>query len=924
LHQRNATSDDIQHCVRCGLPSNYPDVGFDENGVCDVCIEFAGYRDSAQDYFQDMPALRAVIDTGLPSKGSHDCVVLFSGGKDSTYMIGRLVDMGLKVLAFTLDNGFLSKQAKANIERVSQALGVDHIYGHTPAMNKIFADSLDRFANVCNGCFKTIYTLGMQVAMDRDIPFVFTGLSRGQFFETRLTSELFEQGAPNAAEIDDIVLEARKAYHRAPDAVTKCLDMSAFETDEIFDKVRVVDFYRYCDVDLDGLYAYLDTRLPWVRPSDTGRSTNCLINDVGIYVHKTERGYHNYALPYSWDVRMGVKDRDAAMDELDDELDVEDVTRILTEVGYRPKEPEATRSELIAYYTSASDVSESDVRSKVSQVLPGYMLPAQFIPLPQFPTSQNGKIDRSALPAPRNRAQDASTRVAPRTDAERDMVAIWEDVLGFEPVGVEDNFFDIGGDSISAIRINTRARKVGLNLRPNDVFDALTITRLVELAQGRHSDAEAEVSAGPLELMPAQAWYLEGHAAMPAVESQMMRLKRDPSISAAQLQAAFDKFVAHHDGLRTVFSYGEAGWQAEIIDDAPPCDIQDEARAVDAALFADLNGRLDPSAAKHIAVALTDKDIVIAVHHLVIDAVSWPILLEDVSLALDGAEFPAKTASVRRWAQHLSNSGISDVSAWQAYLNAGQTDAPNSLKTKLSRVADGSVTNTHLSKPQFESARARLRARGASLQQGVLTALALTFAEDVQHPLHIAVEDTGRADPQGRTDVGRTIGWFTAFAPFMLPAISVSNPDPLAVLKQVQASEAARPAFVAGADVLRRRGALDVEQPSIVLNILDDGDAQFDRFEPRDPLMLWRDPNAKLRHALSINASISDRGFDVSWEAAIPRDRLDALAKAFETQFARLIAALPTTPQHKTSGGATQKSNLDKLAALMGNKGAGS
>ena len=176
-------------------------------------------------------------------------------------------------------------------------------------MNEIFVDSLHRHHNVCNGCFKTIYTLSTQIALEKQIPFIVTGLSRGQFFETRLTEELF-QNEVSTTDIDNTILEARKLYHRESDAVKRLLDVSAFEDDAVFEKVQYIDFYRYSDVSLEDLLVYLKDKIGWVRPSDTGRSTNCLINQVGIFVHKKEEGYSNYAFPYSWDVRLGHKTRE--------------------------------------------------------------------------------------------------------------------------------------------------------------------------------------------------------------------------------------------------------------------------------------------------------------------------------------------------------------------------------------------------------------------------------------------------------------------------------------------------------------------------------------------------------------------------------------------------------------------------------------
>ena len=222
----------------------------------------------------------------------HDCLLLLSGGKDSTYALCRLVDMGLSVYAFTLDNGFISDGAKENMQRVTEALGVPLEIATTPAMNAIFRDSLKRFSNVCHGCFKTIYTLSLNRAAELGIPIIVTGLSRGQMFETRLTPEMFRDSGRTAEEVDAAVLAARKIYHRVDDEVARSLDVRIFEDDRVLETVRFVDFYRYCDVDLAEIMAHLERSVPWIRPPDTGRSTNCLINDAGIYVHMRERGFH--------------------------------------------------------------------------------------------------------------------------------------------------------------------------------------------------------------------------------------------------------------------------------------------------------------------------------------------------------------------------------------------------------------------------------------------------------------------------------------------------------------------------------------------------------------------------------------------------------------------------------------------------------
>ncbi len=488
----HSESDEVVYCSRCGLASDQPGVSYDEHRVCNLCRAYDTYQDRAEAYFKPEDELKAVLTSRRDGIADYDCISLLSGGKDSTYVLARLVDMGLRVLAFTLDNGYISDQAKANITGVVETLGVDHIFATTPAMNEIFVDSLQRHANVCQGCFKTIYTLSMQMAHERGIPFIVTGLSRGQFFETRLTEELFTELTVNADEIDVDVLEARKAYHRVDDAVRQFLDVSVFDDNEIFDEVQFVDFYRYVSVDLDDLYAYLEGRLPWKRPTDTGRSTNCLINDVGIYYHRKVRGYHNYALPYSWDVRMGHKTRSQALDELDDDIDIAEVSRILDEIGFPDDIGEHESGQrLVAYYVAPVDIPTPELRTHALEALPQQAVPSQFIRLETIPLTSNGKADRSALPEPEHqRPELGAAFVAPHTETERALAAIWEDVLGIGGIGVRDNFFDLGGDSIMAIQITARANRAGLAITLPGLLDALTIEQLARAIEGDDGTAE--------------------------------------------------------------------------------------------------------------------------------------------------------------------------------------------------------------------------------------------------------------------------------------------------------------------------------------------------------------------------------------------------------------------------------------------------
>lgn len=470
--------EDVVNCIECGLPSNYPNTDFNEHGVCHLCTSFENYKFKAERYFKNDDELVQVLTSKRHQNPNYDCISLLSGGKDSTYVLARLVNMGLRVLAFTMDNGYISDQAKANIDTIVKKLGVDHVYGQTPHMNEIFVDSLHRHHNVCNGCFKTIYTLSTQIALEKEIPFIVTGLSRGQFFETRLTEELFWDESLDTKKIDQTIIEARKLYHKENDAVKRLLDVSMFDDDKVFEKVEFVDFYRFSDVSLEEMLIYLKDNVGWVRPTDTGRSTNCLINQVGIYVHKKEMGYSNYSFPYSWDVRLGHKTRDESLEEINEVINETEVKRIMKEIGYdKSDEDWLNTDKLVAYYTGNPKLSLKDIREFTEQRLPSYMVPTIFKHLNEIPLTKNGKVDKKALRNLTSAQLELDTPyTAPRNEIEEILEHIWQEVLQLKKVGVYDNFIALGGHSLAAIRITARINdEIELNLPLNKIFELPTI-----------------------------------------------------------------------------------------------------------------------------------------------------------------------------------------------------------------------------------------------------------------------------------------------------------------------------------------------------------------------------------------------------------------------------------------------------------------
>ncbi|MDX2380013.1 MAG: condensation domain-containing protein, partial [Acidimicrobiia bacterium] len=650
----------LSRCVRCGLGTDVPGVEIDEELVCNGCRAFDMVAPQTERWFRDESDLNERrIEARRRRRGDIDCLHLLSGGKDSTYALYQLVERGWNVHALTLDNGFVSDGAKENIRRSVADLGITHEFASTPSMNEIFRDSLDRHSNVCQGCYKTIYTLAVARAHDMGIPVIVTGLSRGQFFETRLVPHQFEAGRFDPEAIDETVLEARRVYHRTTDAVTELLpEQRVFDDDRILEEIEFVDFYRYVDVELSELYRFLEERAPWVRPSDTGRSTNCLINVAGIQVHRTERGYHNYAEPYSWDVRLGHKTREEALEELDDEIDEAEVLRLLAEVGYEPKD----RGVLTAWYQSidGSPVDPDAVRRHLRDRLPGHAIPIAFVRVDEIPLAASAKADPSLLPAPTRFDRSGGDRVEPSTTTESRLCEIWATVLELEAVGVTEDFFDLGGASLDALEVVAAIdTQFGTDLPDAAVFRSPTVRALAEVVERALDGAAANARPATIasldasEPLPLSA----GEEAM-LLEYRMdpddprynvnrvyrIALESDDEFDVTAFTAAVGDVVTAHGPLHTSYGpdrrrlpVGEALSSIELASMSPAefDRFADRQRSVGFDLDA------GPLVRAHISrTGPGEVSILLGLHHISVDAGTFDLLWDQIVERYDTGALP--------------------------------------------------------------------------------------------------------------------------------------------------------------------------------------------------------------------------------------------------------------------------------------------
>jgi amino acid adenylation domain-containing protein len=941
-HSAPAAPEDLIHCTRCGLASDYPGVSFDAERVCNECRAFEDYSGKARVYFKPESELATVLTSQRGARGQYDCIVLLSGGKDSTYVLARVVDMGLRVLALTLDNGYISDQAKGNIGRVVEALGVEHRYMTTPAMNDIFVDSLQRHGNVCNGCYKTIYTLSIQIALEEDIPYIVTGLSRGQFFETRLTADLFTELTVSSDQIDDNVLEARKAYHQVDDAVRRLLDVSMFEDDDVFDRVQFVDFYRFVDVGLDELYAYLDERVPWARPTDTGRSTNCLINDVGIYYHRKVRGYHNYALPYSWDVRMGHKTRDSALEELDDEINVAEVARILDEIGF-PDDvtgSEAGRT-LVAYYAAPMEIPIPQLRQHMDATLPQQLIPSKFVRLDAIPLTQNGKVDRAGLPSPDDqRPEMETTFVAPRSDNEILLTRIWEQVLGVTGIGTRDNYFDLGGDSIAAVQIIARAHRQGLPITMNQLVDELTIEKLATVAANTQA-RRAERIVGTVDLTPIQHWFFD-EVEYPDHFHHVVRVETSKSLDLEALGDAFDALVEHHDALRQSFHRNGNTWESSVADRVPPIPVEvieldhDEpstALADDSPLFAPFDLTTAPLMRTAVLVSPNgDAEIVLVAHHLIVDAVSWKHLIDDLGHLTHAAghvSLPAVTTSVRDWTDRLVASAPDlDTEQWEMIAAGDMPSWPRADHETGERMGRHRIEPDTTNKILAQATNA-----GLGVDELLVAALtvALSGALDAGR-VRFFLEGHGRESDSAIVDVTRTMGWFTSLYPVIAEVPDTSDATGVATAVRDQIASAARSGRDYG--VLRYlhpdRGvrasvALD-HRAHVVFNYLGrvaHAGTEEGELVLAGPLQLVRPPGANRIFGAEVTAYIDGEALTIEWTThGAAGERLESVVEQLVDQLRAFIMEPAETGGPFALAG-LDEAGMSKLASILQSTEAG-
>lgn len=587
--------------------------------------------------------------------------------------------------------------------------------------------------------------------------------------------------------------------------------------------------------------------------------------------------------------------------------------------------------QLVAYLVLAEESEgwRETLNAHLQRSLPEYMVPAQWLLLAHMPLSPNGKLDRKALPKP-----DAShleqSYLAPGTAIERQLVDIWQSVLGLEQVGVTDNFFALGGDSIISIQVVSRARQAGLRFTPKDLFQYQTVQGLARVAQ--LGDSTLSIEQGPVTgttpLLPFQQLFFATEIPERQRWNQSLLLKPSLRLDADLLEQALQALVRHHDALRLVFSETAHGWTADhrAVDNQQPVfwrqSVTDSA-AVQAACEqaqASLNLAEGPLL-RGLLLDLADgsQRVLLVIHHLVVDGVSWRVLLEDLQTACQQLQagqplkLPAKTTAFKTWAERLQQQAVNftgELDLWRAQLDAPADlpcDNPGGNLQNRHALSVQTRLNKDVTRQLLQQAPAAYRTQVNDL---LLTALARVICRWTGHDSTLVqLEGHGREDLFDDIDLSRTVGWFTSLFPVKLTPSQALGDS----IKQVKEQLRALPV------------------PRITFNYLGQFDSQFDEqaliVPASESAGSELSPLAPMGNWLVLNGQVYGGELSLGWSFSAPMfdpATIQHLADDYAAELAALIEhCLIQDNQGLTPSdfplAALSQAQLDALPVTVGN-----
>jgi amino acid adenylation domain-containing protein/non-ribosomal peptide synthase protein (TIGR01720 family) len=574
--------------------------------------------------------------------------------------------------------------------------------------------------------------------------------------------------------------------------------------------------------------------------------------------------------------------------------------------------------------------------------LPEYMVPTLWVSLDMMPQTSNGKVDRKLLPAPE--LSGVASYVAAVTETEKALAIIWQELLGVTQVGIHDNFFELGGDSIISIQVVSRAQRQGYSLKPRDLFEYQTLGELAANA-GKTASVSAEqgILTGPVGLLPVQQHFFEQHYAVPDHYNQSVLLRISKLIPASYLSLAVSALMEHHDALRFVFKRGqEYGDRKGMLSEEHVTDITAICKKYQQSLNLE-NGDITRFVLLHTDD--TDNRLLIVVHHLAIDGISWRILLEDLELCLTAltagkpVDLGAKTDSYRQYQQALvhyaqQKNVIAQKDYWQMIIAASRP-LPVDLVSEQSLMEDMNSIEVIL-EPTLTNAllTAANRAYQTEINDILLSALVQTISGwSGNDGVVITLEGHGREAINEHVNISRTVGWFTNLYPVLLSNNNSSAGD---LIKSVKEQLRRVPGKGIGYSALRYLHSserLAESSSGILFNYL----GQLDNLmgSSRWLFPATEDTGATIsgkNHAtanLIINAYVSDGRLQLNWNYSTKvylASTITILAEQYLHHLQKLIThcQLKEITEHTPSDfGLQEKIGYEELDAFFNNRDSG-
>ncbi|NRR82778.1 amino acid adenylation domain-containing protein [Bacillus velezensis] len=449
--------------------------------------------------------------------------------------------------------------------------------------------------------------------------------------------------------------------------------------------------------------------------------------------------------------------------------------------------------ELIAYMSLQADMDTEKVRSSLSQQLPNYMIPAYMMELEKLPLTPNGKLDRKNLPEPELALQTAYT--APRNELEEQLSVIWQEVLGTKQVGIEDSFFELGGDSIKALQVSARLGRYGWKMTASDLFRHPSIKELAPLIRKAERVIDQRPVEGDIPWTPVQHWFLSQRMENRNHFNQSVMMFSSDALQKQPLKEALEHLVIHHDALRITVSeenesirqinHGIQKAELYTLDIWDMSETDTWEREIETEVAA-LQQRMDIEKGPLLKAGWfktrSGDYLFITVHHLAVDGVSWRILLEDLSAAYTQAvkgqpvQLPPKTDSFKQYAERLSEYAKSsklmreeeywrfieeETAAELPYEKPQHQTGADSIRQTVSFTLTEEETSVLLQQVN--------RAYHTDTQDILLTAAALALRDWTGGGrLRIAMEGHGREHIVPELDISRTVGWFTSMYPVLI------------------------------------------------------------------------------------------------------------------------------------------------------------